>query len=225
MSRTALLLGASGLVGGHCLDLLLADQAYDHVLVFVRKKLPRQHAKLQQHLVDFERLQHHAHALNAREVFCCLGTTIKKAGSQTVFRKVDFEYPLAAAKLAAQHGAEQFLLITAMGANPKSAIFYNRVKGEVEEAVRSLTFSAVHIFRPSLLMGDRAEPRLGEKIGEVLTKTFSFLLVGRLRKYRAIEARVVATAMVKIAKLNRAGVHVYDSDRIQALAGDRQKEQ
>jgi len=220
MPKSALLLGANGLVGGHCLDLLLADPAYDQVQVFVRKFLPRQHARLRQHIVDFAQLEKYAPFMRVKEVFCCLGTTIKKAGSPAAFRQVDFEYPVEIAKLAAQNGAEQFLLVTALGANPDSAIFYNRVKGEAEDAVRRLPFRAIHIFRPSLLVGNRAEFRWKEKIGVVVMKTVSFLMIGALQKYRAIAASAVAAAMIKAAKTEQAGIHIYESDKIQALADD-----
>ncbi len=222
MPRSALLLGASGLVGGHALNLLLADPAYDRVIVLVRRSLSRQQSKLEQHAVDFEQLEKHAPLKRVHDVFCCLGTTIKKAGSQAAFRRVDFEYPVTAAKLAAQNGAEQFLLVTAVGANPGSAIFYNRVKGEVEEAIQKLPFRAIHIFRPSLLVGHRAEFRFGEKVGEILMKSFAFLLVGRRRKYRPIAALAVAAAMINVAKMSLTGVHIHESDKTQELANSFQ---
>jgi uncharacterized protein YbjT (DUF2867 family) len=218
--KSALLVGASGLVGGHCLDFLLADPAYDQVLVFVRKPLSRRHAKLMQHVIDFEQLQQHMNLMRVNEVFCCLGTTIKKAGSQPAFRRVDFEYPFEIAKLAAQNGVEQFLLVTSIGANSRSAIFYSRVKGEVEAAIRSLPFRAIHIFRPSILLGSRAEIRLGEKIGQMVMSVLAFLFIGALRKYRPIAASAVAAAMLKVAKMNQPGIHVHESDRIQALANN-----
>jgi len=218
MSKSALVLGASGLVGGHCLDLLLADPTYAQVRVLVRSPLPHQNAKLQQHLCDFTQLEKYADLIRAQEVFCCLGTTIKKAGSQAAFRQVDFEYPRAGAELAVRNGAEQFLLVTALGASARSSIFYNQVKGELEVAMQKLPFRALHIFRPSLLLGRRGEFRRGEKIGEVLMKPLSFLLRGSWRKYRPIFARAVATAMVNVAKMNLAGYHIYESDRMQELA-------
>ena len=218
MSRSALLLGGSGLIGGHCLDLLLADQAYSRVVILVRKPLSRAHPKLQQSVADFDHLDRVAALLRVNDVFCCLGTTIKKAGSQEAFRQVDFEYPVALAKLAAQNGAAQFLLVTALGANPRSSIFYNRVKGEVEAAIQSLPFRAIHIFRPSLLVGRRAEIRLGEKIGEKVMQWFSFLFIAAWRKYRPIPARAVAVAMVNRAKEDRTGVHIHESDTMQESA-------
>jgi uncharacterized protein YbjT (DUF2867 family) len=217
MAKSALLLGASGLVGGHCLQRLLDDAAYGKVITLVRKPLALHHPKLEQQMVDFSDLQNYAHWVKAHDVYCCLGTTIKKAGSQAAFRQVDFTYPFEVAKIAAANGAGQFLIVTALGANSDSRIFYNRVKGEVEAAIAPLAFRAVHIFRPSLLLGERQEFRLGEKIGEGAAKIFSFLFVGPLRKYRPIEASVVAAAMVAVAKRNWAGANIYESDQIQAL--------
>ncbi len=121
--RTALILGASGLIGGHCLDLLLRDEAYDQVIVLVRKRLPKNHPKLTQHEVNFDRISEHTNLLKADDIFCCLGTTIKKAGSQEAFRKVDFTYAHEAAKLAAANGATQFLLVSSLGADAKSSVF------------------------------------------------------------------------------------------------------
>ncbi len=219
MTKSALLVGASGLVGGHCLRLFLEDKNYEKVIAFVRKPMTLQHQKLEQHVVDFDHLEKYSHLAKVNDVFCCLGTTIKKAGSQEAFRKVDFTYPVEIAKVAAQNGVEQFLIITALGANPKSSIFYNRVKGEVEEAVTKLPFKAIHIFRPSLLLGERDERRTGEKIGEPMLKGLKFLLLGPLKKYRAIEASVVASAMLDAAKQNLQGINTFESDQIQAMIG------
>jgi uncharacterized protein YbjT (DUF2867 family) len=217
MTKSALLLGASGLVGGHCLRFLLEDRAYGKVVAWVRKPLSLEHDKLEQRVVDFEHLASYAHLTKVNDVFCCLGTTIKKAGSQEAFRQVDFDYPLEIAKLASKNGVEQFLMITAMGANPRSRIFYNRVKGEVEAAITKLSFKTIDIFRPSLLLGEREERRLGEKIGEPLLKSLKFLLVGPWRKYRALEAQIVARAMVEVAKQNFPGVNIFESDRIERI--------
>lgn len=217
MPRTALLLGATGLVGGELLSLLLADGEYRQVTVLVRRHLALTHPKLMQQIVDFDNLAKAADAFGADDVFCCLGTTIKKAGSQDAFRKVDYTYPLESAKLAWQKGAKQYLLITALGANARSAIFYNRVKGEVEEAIGRLTLNGFHIFRPSLLLGDRQESRLGEKIASTVMGPLGFLLAGPLKKYRGIPARTVAQAMLRTAKRDLTGHHAYDSDRIQEM--------
>lgn len=215
--RTALLVGASGLIGRHLLDALLKDESYSKVTVLVRKALSLQHAKLMQQVVDFDQLEYHAHWIKADDVFCCLGTTIKQAGSQDKFYKVDFTYPYNLATIASRNASGQFLIVTALGASPKSSVFYNRVKGNIEEALSGLKFNAIHIFRPSLLLGDRAEFRLGEKIAMFLFRIFGFILIGRWRKYRAIKALVVAEAMVTMAKLDLQGQRTYESDVIQAI--------
>ena len=223
-TRIALVLGGSGLVGGQCLDLLLHDDYYWRVVALGRRLLPVKHEKLEQQTIDFERLPDFASLMRAQDVFCCLGTTIKKAGSQAAFRKVDFNYTVELAGLAADGGAEQFLLVSALGANAKSSVFYNRVKGETEAAIAKLPFKGVQIFRPSLLLGERAEFRLGERVAEKASKLFSFLLVGALGRYRPVQARAVAAAMLKIAKEHPAGVNFFESDRIRRIAQEAKAE-
>ena len=218
--RTALLLGATGLVGSHCLELLLNDSAYGKVIVLVRRPVSHKHARLEQHVIDFERLADFASLMRADDLFSCLGTTIKKAGSKDNFRRVDFTYQYETARLAREQGAKQLLLVSALGADPHSAIFYNRVKGELEEAVSKLTFDAVNIFRPSLLLGERAEFRLGERVAELPMRYVSFLMVGPLAKYRPVTARAVAAAMLKIAKEQRTGVNIFESDQIRQMTDD-----
>ncbi|MGH7754502.1 MAG: oxidoreductase [Gemmatimonadales bacterium] len=218
MMREAVAAGATGLVGGHLVELLLADPAYSRVTTLVRKPAPASHPKLSQRVVDFDRLAATPDFPAAQDVFCCLGTTIKKAGSQDAFYRVDFTYVLELARTASRHGARQFLLVTALGADPKSRIFYNRVKGETEQAVNQVPFDAIQVFRPSLLLGERAERRAGERAATLLSRVLGFALVGPLRPYRPIAARDVARAMVRVAKEARAGRHLYPSDRIQALA-------
>ncbi|RNI29862.1 oxidoreductase [Rufibacter immobilis] len=217
-AKTALIAGASGLVGGHCLQLLLQSPRYNKVISIGRKTLPVEHPKLQQLTVDFDHLEKHRHSLIADDVYCCLGTTIKKAGSKENFRKVDYQYVVNLAKVTSGHFATQFLVVSALGADGGSSIFYNQVKGEMEQAVKALPFTAVHIFQPSLLLGDRQEFRLGEKAAEVFMKGFGFLFKGPLNKYRAIEARTVAKAMLEAAKQDGGGVLVHPSEQMQQYA-------
>jgi uncharacterized protein YbjT (DUF2867 family) len=197
---------------------LVADPAYQTVTALVRRPSLAPRDKLVQRIVDFERLSTSADLPHATDAFCCLGTTIKKAGSQDAFYKVDFTYVLELARAASRAGAKQFLLVTALGADPKSRIFYSRVKGEVEEAVRQVRFESVHIFRPSLLLGERAESRPGERAGMLVSRVLGFAFVGPLRVYRPIAGRDVALAMLRVAKEAAPGRHVYPSDQIQALA-------
>lgn len=216
-ARSALVLGATGLVGGHCLDLLLADGAWTRVAALGRRPAPREHPKLEQRTADFDRLEEHADAFAADDVFCCLGTTIRAAGSREAFRRVDHDYPLAAARLASARGARHFLLITALGADPASRVFYNRVKGEVERDVAALPFAGVALVRPSLLLGGRAERRPGEALAQKVAPVLNPLLVGPLRRYRAIPVRTVARAMVRLAMEGIEGVRVVESDELAAL--------
>ena len=154
------------------------------------------------------------------DVYCCLGTTIKKAGSKDNFRKVDFHYPLELAKIAKKNNVPQFNIVTAMGADAKSSIFYNKVKGEVEEAIIKLKIDNTNIFRPSLLMGDRKESRKGEKIGIALAKIINPLMVGPLRKYRGIKATDVARAMLINSKMPKEGLSIFSSDQIYDIAAN-----
>ena len=215
--KTALLLGATGLVGKSLLKLLLQDPAYSKVRVLLRKDTLATHPKAEKILVNFDKLSTHAEAFAVDHVFCCLGTTIKKAGSQEAFYKVDATYPYEAARLAKEKGAKQFLIVTAMGADKNSGIFYNRVKGEVEEKISALQFPGFHVIRPSLLLGERDEKRMGEKIGQIVMGNLGFLMVGPLKKYKAIEGEKVARSMLNIAKQNLAGRHIFESDQLQEL--------
>lgn len=211
--RTALLVGASGLIGGHLLEKLLHSPYYDKVIVLARRTTPNMSNKLTEIIIDFDNLV--ATQIVADDVFCCLGTTIKKAGSKEAFKKVDRDYPLRIAKMAKDNGAKKFLIVTALGADPSSTIFYNRVKGEVEQGLKALDFEALHIFRPSLLLGERIENRPGERMGAIFSSILNPLMIGSLRKFRAIDSHKVASAMLANAKESKKGVFLYKSDELQ----------
>ncbi|HYF93692.1 MAG TPA: NAD(P)H-binding protein [Symbiobacteriaceae bacterium] len=213
---TAMVGGATGLVGGELLNLLLEQPEYERVVALVRRPLSRSHPKLAQAVVDFDRLEEQAEAFRVDDVYCCLGTTIKKAGSQAAQRRVDFEYPLTMARLAAGAGARRYLLVSSIGADTKSAIFYCRLKGEVEAAVAAAGVPAIHIFRPALLLGHRQEHRPGERIAVALSPLYAPFLPAR---YRPIAARDVAQAMVNVALgADEAGTRIYLNDEVQRLA-------
>lgn len=208
--RTALVVGATGLVGLLTVDELLASEKYSKVKVLVRKPFPKQHAKLEAILFDFD--QPDAALIQADDVYCCLGTTMKKAGSKAAFYQVDYTYPHEIAQMSLTNGAKRFAIVTAMGADKNSSIYYNRVKGEIETSLRDLGFETLLIFRPSLLLGNRPEKRMGEQIGEAVMKFFSPLIP---QKYRAIEASKIARAMVLITSSGVKGNVVYESDVLQ----------
>ncbi|WP_150272146.1 oxidoreductase [Paenibacillus tepidiphilus] len=219
MTKIAVVLGATGLVGKAVTGDLLAGD-WTEVRVLVRRPLPLEHPKLKQVLVDWERIdQYREEFMGAAAVFCCLGTTIKQAGSQAAFERVDLEYPLAAARLAKECGVKQFLAVSSMGANAKSRNFYSRTKGKAEEGLIAVQFHGLHLFRPSLLLGERTEFRLGERVAAVVMKALDFAMVGKAAKYRAIPGAKVARAMVNIALANTGGVHVYPNDVIHVVGG------
>lgn len=190
-----MVLGATGLTGHLVVQQLLARETVDQVVVPVRRELALEHPKLEQHVVDFDDLPAHADIFAVDALICCLGTTIRKAGSQEKFRKVDYGYALAASKLAREQGAKSLILMSAIGASSSSTIFYNRVKGELEDAVRELGFPYLSIYHPSLLLGDRQEHRGAEELGQMAMPLVNRVLIGPLDKYRAIKAETVAEAM------------------------------
>lgn len=218
MSRTALLVGASGLVGGFCLDGLLDDPTWSRVTVLGRRPLPREHPRLRQHTVDFDRLDEFAPWVEGDDVFCCLGTTLRRAGSREAYREVDFTYVMETARLALNNGARQMLLVSAVGADPDSVFFYNRVKGEAECAVQSLGWASLVILRPSLLLGDRAHARLGEEVGKRVLGALDPALRGPLARFRPVYARDVARAMIRVARDERDGIRILSSDGIAEIA-------
>jgi len=216
VSRTALLAGATGLVGNHVLNLLLGDAKWSHVVTVGRRTTTQRHEKLEQRVLDLGELETVSDLLHLDDVFCCLGTTIKRAGSQPAFRLVDHAFVVGLARAGLRAGAKQFLLVSAIGADPKSPVFYSRVKGETEAAIRKLPYRSIQIFRPSLLLGERAEFRLGERIAMLGAPVLPALLFGRLRRYRPIQAATVARAMVTIAHEAPRGPNVFEYDAMRA---------
>ncbi len=219
MQKTALLAGATGLIGAALLPLLLADARYAKVVVVGRRPVALAHPKLVQVVTELSDLESHRLQLIADDVFCCLGTTRQQAGSKEAFYKVDFLYVVQLAALAASNFASQFLLVSSIGANADSRVYYSRVKGEMEAAVRQTPFRAIHIFRPSLLLGERAQPRLGEQIGAVALRVLNPLMRGTLRKYRAVTGAAVAAAMLRAAGADATGMQVHESEELSAGAG------
>ncbi|QTA85207.1 oxidoreductase [Desulfonema magnum] len=215
--KTVLILGATGLVGGECLTRLLNSDFYNRIVILTRRPLPDylNHPKTEQHLIDFDHADKYQHLIKADHVICTLGTTIRKAGTKENFYKIDFTYPHRIASIAQQNRASHFLVVSANGANPKSPFFYNRVKGELEAAIQKLNYRSVSIFRPSLLLGERENFRLGEEIGKFLNRFISFAISER---YKPVHGGAVADAVLQVARKDQAGVRIIESDEIQAIA-------
>jgi uncharacterized protein YbjT (DUF2867 family) len=216
-NKTALVFGATGLVGGHVLQLALATEAYTSVVAFTRRPLSMAHPKLKNVVMNFDKMGDYKKEIVGDDLFLCLGTTIKKAGSEAAFKVVDFDYPFAAAKIAKENGVNQVLLCSAVDAETKSKIFYNRMKGMLEDALKALNFNALHIFQPSLLLGERNENRFGESVAIVVGKFLDKIIGGLLSKYRPVEGATVAAAMVKSAQILRGGVFVHASHKLSAI--------
>lgn len=211
--RRTLVVGATGLVGREIVALLAEDARVSEIVALVRRPSstsPRDR-RIREVVVDFDALDRDPSLFAVDQVFCALGTTIKKAGSQAAFRRVDFDYPLQVAKLAREAGARHLLLVSALGADARSSVFYNRVKGELEEAIGALGFPAFTIARPSLLEGDRAEVRFGEIIGARL----AFLVPGR---WKPVHVRQVARALVHASAEELAGRRVMENVELRRYA-------
>lgn len=218
-NRKALVLGSTGLIGHYCVQHLLEQMDYEEVYALVRKPSGLSHPNLREIQVNFRDISSWQTHLQVDDVYCCLGTTIRTAGSQDAFRYVDYELPLLAARIALEAGVEQYLVVSSLGADSHSSNFYLRVKGELEDSLHELPFRALHVFRPSMLLGPRKEFRLGEKVGKIVMLLFRPLMQGPLKPYRAIHARKVAHAMVRMALAGKQGQFVYISDEIERLGG------
>lgn len=210
--KVALLAGGTGLIGSQLLKMLTDDSRYHKVKCLTRNSLPISHNKIEVIKTDGSNLNEIQDQLQADDVFCCLGTTIKKARTEEAFKKIDFEYPLLLASICHAKGAKQFLIISSLGADPNSSVFYNKVKGEVEKEIDLLGYPSLHIFRPSLLLGPRPEERSGEDAAKLFFKLFGFLIPS---KYKAIDSKKVASAMLQSAKRDEIGKFVHESKSLQ----------
>lgn len=217
----ATILGPTGLVGGHLLDFLLEDPVHEEIHIVHRRSAERTHSRLHEHVINMRHPEEHPEFFGVDDVFCAIGTTMSEAGSKHAFADVDYEIPRKAAQVALDAGAKRFFLVSSMGANPRSSIFYLAVKGRLEDAIASMPFRAVHILRPSILIGERDASRPGEKIGVEIARRARFLLRGRFEKYRPIKAEHVARAMVMLARRNDEGLHIFESDLIEKLVRSR----
>jgi uncharacterized protein YbjT (DUF2867 family) len=213
-SKTALIFGATGLVGAECLKQLIADDSYSKILVFNRKLQNYSSDKVEEIIIDYDHLNDNEDQMRGDDVYICLGTTMAKAGSKKAFIKVDYTYIMKAALAALRQGANQLLMVSAAGSDRNSYIFYNRVKGELESDISMLDYWAIHIFKPSLLLGERKEKRKIENIASKFAVGIDRLFGPKLAAYRPVQASDVARAMTRTSDGLQAGVHYYNSNEI-----------
>ena len=215
--KTAIVLGATGLTGGILLMELLEDPRYGKVLVFSRSPLEVDHLKLEVHLGDLLSLSDFKSDFKADEVFCCIGTTRAKTPDKERYRAIDFGIPVSAARLCKENNIGTYLVISSLGADPGSSVFYSKVKGEMEEAVLQCDIGRTCILQPSLIGGQRDEKRQGEQLARKLFAFLDFMLIGPLKKYRSIPPEDIARAMIWLANNEYAGERIA-SDEIKKLA-------
>ncbi len=214
--KTALILGASGLVGSHTLRLFLNDPAWTDVNTFNRRPLQQRHGKLQEHIVDFDATEQWRAKLQGDLLFSAMGTTLKKAGSEEAQWQVDYDYQYNCAKAAAENGVKHYMLVSSYGADTESRFFYYRMKGQLDRDVVTLGFESVSILRPSALLGNRDETRLAETAGIALIKGLTAL--PGLRRFRPIHAETVGRAALHLANEARSGTAIFTLDEIHELA-------
>jgi uncharacterized protein YbjT (DUF2867 family) len=215
--KTAIIIGATGLIGKELVKQILADNSFERVKVFVRRKIELTDPKLEQCIIDFDHVEKIADKISGDVVFCAIGTTIKTAGSQKEFAKVDYTYVLNFADAAKRNLVPRFVVVSSMGVKESGGNFYLTVKRDMENALKRVKFPSLIIVRPSMLLGNRKEFRPAETIGKILMKALGFLFIGKLKKYKAIEARKVARAMIALSKTEVEGISVFESDRLQEL--------
>lgn len=216
MGKTAIILGASGLTGNLLLTQLLNDDAYSIVKSFSRRSLKREHSKLREYIGELFELEKFKKDFTGDEVFCCIGTTAKKTKDKAVYKKIDFGIPTAAAKLARINKIKSFLVISSIGADYKSNLFYARIKGEMEKVILNQKIKNTYILRPALIKGKREESRLGEAVGTTIMKMAHPFLLGEWKKYRTIKAETIANALHALAQA-KPDYNIIESDKIQVI--------
>ena len=216
MTKTAIILGATGLTGGYLLDMLLKDASYSKVKLFSRSSVSVNHPKLKEYLGDLLKLTDQKLSFTGHVVFCCIGTTKAKTKDQAMYRAIDYGIPLAAAELSLENGIDCFLVISAMGASETSNVFYNKTKGEMERDVLEKNIPNTYILRPSLIGGDRKESRPGERIAQILMRFFGFLVP---KKYKIIHPKTIARAMLILANTH-PDMTVIESNQIKEITTD-----
>lgn len=220
--KTAIILGATGLTGGLLLQELLHDQRYDKIKLFSRSKVAVKDKKIEEHLIDLFKLEDHKKDFTANEVYCCIGTTKSKTPNEETYRKVDYGIPVNAAKIAKENGIENYLVISALGADESSKMFYNKTKGEMERDVLSQNIKNTYIFQPALIAGDRVEKRILENLAKNVMTVLNHVMIGPLKKYKSIHPQTIAKAMVIVAN-QKYSKTIIPSDQIKEIVAESRK--
>jgi len=215
--KKAILLGATGLTGGILLQKLLNDPQYEKIILFSRSSIKIENSKIEEHLVDLFQLEKYKEQFKADQVFCCIGTTRSKTPNEETYRKIDYGIPVTAAKLCKENGISTFAVISSLGANPDSGMFYNKIKGEMQRDVLAQEIKNNYIFQPSLIAGDRGEKRFFENFAMQALKILNYALIGPLKKYRSIHPETIAKAMIIVSNKGYER-SVIESDEIKKIA-------
>ncbi len=218
MKKTAIILGATGLTGSILLKKLMNDQRYETINLFSRKKIEGLPKKVTQYIGDILTLQNFKAEFKADEVFCCIGTTAKKTPNKETYKKIDFGIPVTAAKLSKENNINTFLVISALGANEKSAVFYNKTKGQMQQEILKQNIPNTFILQPSIIDGNRNETRIAEKIGLIIFKLIQPLFIGPLKKYKVIKAEEIAQAMLNLANTKTINKNIITSNYIKEIS-------
>jgi len=218
MKKTAIILGATGLTGRHLLQELIKDNHYTTVKLFSRSRIENLPVKAEQFIGNLLELENFKKDFIADEVFCCIGTTAKKTPNKEAYKKIDYGIPVTAAKLAKENNIPTFLVVSAIGANAKSSIFYTKIKGEMEQEVLRQNIPNTYILQPSIIGGNRNETRIGEKIGVAIFRVLQPLFIGKLKKYKITEAEHIVQAMINLAHSKKEKTNIITSEKIALLA-------
>ncbi|MCA5005409.1 NAD-dependent epimerase/dehydratase family protein [Sphingobacterium bovistauri] len=214
----ALVLGSSGLIGNQTINLLLNNNKYESVYTISRTELPIRHSKLIQIIADYDSIEKHIDHLKIDHFYSCVGTTASKTPDKSKYYQIDLEYPKKVAQILKGNGCESISIVSSIGANNTSSNFYLKLKGDVEDAIKNTNLSSIHIFRPSLLLGERKEFRLMERISQIIYPIINLFLIGKLKDYKSIHAKQVASAMINVSLSQTKGIDIYQTQKIKELA-------
>ena len=215
--KTALIFGSSGLIGNQLLELLVNNDKYGKIKLFVRSETSNSNSKIEIIKTDFNNLENHKDSIIGDDCFFCIGTTRKNTPNKNEYIKIEYDLPVEVAKIAKENSINSFTYVSSLGANPNASGLYLRNKGQAEEALQKLNFPKLFIMRPSILLGNRKENRIGEKIGIFVMKSFSPLFLGKMKKYKPIQVKNVAIAIVKVAE-NNFQQTIFESDKIMEIS-------